>query len=115
CSRPPSGSNRSTPRSRARPTSTHSPPRCSPVAWPEGAVAGGAPRGGPPERWGDSPRGSPLACNLLLDGLAILTTQGYAAAATTLKGALRAFRDEPMSEEDTLRWLWLACRIARAL
>jgi DNA-binding CsgD family transcriptional regulator len=65
--------------------------------------------------WGDSSRRSPLACDLLLDGLAILTTQGYAAAATTLKGALRAFRDEPMSEEDTLRWLWLACRIARAL
>jgi DNA-binding CsgD family transcriptional regulator len=65
--------------------------------------------------WGESSRRSPLACNLLLDGLAILTTQGYAAAATTLKGALRAFRDEPMSEEDTLRWLWLACRIARAL
>ena len=65
--------------------------------------------------WGEPSRRSPLACNLLLDGLAILTTQGYAAAATTLKGALRAFRDEPMSEEDTLRWLWLACRIARAL
>ena len=64
--------------------------------------------------WGESYRRSPLACNLLLDGLAILTTQGYAAAATTLKGALRAFRDEAMSEEDTLRWLWLACRIARA-
>jgi DNA-binding CsgD family transcriptional regulator len=65
--------------------------------------------------WGDSSPRSPLACDLLLDGLAVLTTQGYAAAATTLKRALRAFRDEPMSEEDTLRWLWLACRIARAL
>jgi DNA-binding CsgD family transcriptional regulator len=65
--------------------------------------------------WGDSSRRSPLACDLLLDGLAVLTTQGYGAAATTLKRALRAFRDEPMSEEDTLRWLWLACRIARAL
>jgi DNA-binding CsgD family transcriptional regulator len=65
--------------------------------------------------WGASSRRSPLACDLLLDGLAILTTQGYAAAATTLKRALGAFRDEPMSEEDTLRWLWLACRIARAL
>jgi DNA-binding CsgD family transcriptional regulator len=32
-----------------------------------------------------------------------------------LKAALRAFRDEPLSEEDELRWLWLACRIARAL
>ena len=65
--------------------------------------------------WGESSRRSPLAYDLLLDGLAVLTTQGYAAAATTLKGALRAFRDEPMSEEDALRWLWLACRIARAL
>jgi DNA-binding CsgD family transcriptional regulator len=65
--------------------------------------------------WGDSSRRSPLACDLLLDGLAVLTLRGYAAAATTLKRALRAFRDEPMSEEDTLRWLWLACRIARAL
>ena len=65
--------------------------------------------------WGDSTRRSPLACDLLLDGLAVLTTQGYAAAATTLKRALRAFRDEPMSDEDALRWLWLACRIARAL
>ena len=27
----------------------------------------------------------------------------------------RAFRDEPVPEEDELRWLWLACRIARAL
>ncbi len=65
--------------------------------------------------WGDSTRRSPLACDLLLDGLAVLTTRGYAAAAPTLKRALSAFRDEPMSDEDALRWLWLACRIARAL
>ncbi len=65
--------------------------------------------------WGVSSRRSPLACDLLLDGLAVLTTRGYAAAAPTLKRALLAFRDEPMSEADTLRWLWLACRIARAL
>ena len=32
-----------------------------------------------------------------------------------MKVALRAFRDEPLSEEDELRWLWLACRTARAL
>jgi DNA-binding CsgD family transcriptional regulator len=65
--------------------------------------------------WGDSARRSPRAYDLLLDGLAVLTMRGYAAAATTLKRALYAFRDEPMSEEDALRWLWLACRIARAL
>ena len=45
----------------------------------------------------------------------MLTTQGYAAGAPMLKRALSAFRDEPMSEEDALRWLWLACRVARAL
>jgi DNA-binding CsgD family transcriptional regulator len=32
-----------------------------------------------------------------------------------LKRALRAFRDGQVSDEDALRWLWLACRAARAL
>jgi hypothetical protein len=32
-----------------------------------------------------------------------------------LKDGLRAFRDERLSEDEELRWLWLACRIARAL
>jgi DNA-binding CsgD family transcriptional regulator len=58
---------------------------------------------------------STRACDLMLDGLAVLAREGYAAAAPALKTALRAFRDEPMSEEDELRWLWLACHIARAL
>jgi DNA-binding CsgD family transcriptional regulator len=58
---------------------------------------------------------STRACDLLLDGLALLTQEGYVAAAPALKVALRAFRDEPLSEEDELRWLWLACRTARAL
>ena len=65
--------------------------------------------------WGESGGRSPPACDLLLEGVAVLTTQGYAAGAPTLKRALSAFRDEPMSEEDALRWLWLACRVARAL
>jgi DNA-binding CsgD family transcriptional regulator len=55
------------------------------------------------------------ACDLLLDGLALLTREGYVAGAPALKVALRAFRDEPLSDEDQLRWLWLACRVARAL
>jgi DNA-binding CsgD family transcriptional regulator len=55
------------------------------------------------------------ACELLLDGLAVLTREGYSAGAPALKVALRAFRDEALSEEDELRWLWLACQIARAL
>jgi DNA-binding CsgD family transcriptional regulator len=58
---------------------------------------------------------STRACDLLLDGLALLTTEGYTAGAPMLKVALRAFRDEPLSEEEELRWLWLACHIARAL
>jgi DNA-binding CsgD family transcriptional regulator len=55
------------------------------------------------------------ASDLLLDGLAVLTREGYVASAPALKNALRAFRDEPLPDEDELRWLWLACRIARAL
>jgi DNA-binding CsgD family transcriptional regulator/tetratricopeptide (TPR) repeat protein len=55
------------------------------------------------------------ACDLLLDGLALLTREGYAAAVPALKVALRAFRDERQSEEDELRWLGLASQIARAL
>jgi DNA-binding CsgD family transcriptional regulator len=61
--------------------------------------------------WAPSTR----ACDLLLDGLALLTRHGYVTGAPALKVALRAFRDERLSEEDELRWLWLACRIARAL
>ena len=65
--------------------------------------------------WGGSSRQSPRACDLLLDGLALLTTEGYAAGAPTLTRGLQAFREEPMSAEDAFRWLWLACHIARAL
>ena len=66
--------------------------------------------------WGPpASRACPRACDLLLDGLAVLTTQGYAAGSPLLRDALQAFRDEPMSEEEELRWLWLACHIARAL
>jgi DNA-binding CsgD family transcriptional regulator len=54
-------------------------------------------------------------CDLLLDGLALLTCEGYAAAAPALKVALHAFRSERLSDEDELRWLWLANRIARSL
>ena len=63
--------------------------------------------------WGKTERES--ACDLLLDGLALLTTEGYRAGAPALKDALRAFREESMSEEAALRWLWLACRVAGAL
>jgi DNA-binding CsgD family transcriptional regulator len=59
-------------------------------------------------------RGSPPApeparpADRLLDGLALLITEGHAAAAGALKLALRAFRSEHVSSEEELRWLWLA-------
>jgi DNA-binding CsgD family transcriptional regulator len=61
--------------------------------------------------WERSMRG----CDLLLDGLALLISEGYTVGAHALKQALRAFRDESLADEDELRWLWLACHIARAL
>jgi len=57
----------------------------------------------------------PSAPNLLLDGLALLITEGYAAAAPTLKRALSAFSSEDISTEEELRWLWLACPAAQIL
>ncbi|HEX4717890.1 MAG TPA: LuxR C-terminal-related transcriptional regulator, partial [Thermoleophilaceae bacterium] len=57
----------------------------------------------------------PRAPDLLLDGLAVLHTEGYAAATPMLKRALRAFRSHELSTEDGIRWLWLACRTAMDL
>jgi DNA-binding CsgD family transcriptional regulator len=65
--------------------------------------------------WGPSMNEAPPACDLLLDGLALLITEGYSAGAPALTAALRAFRDASLPEEEELRWLWLACHIARAL
>ena len=50
---------------------------------------------------------------LLLDGLALLLTEGHAAAAPTLKRAVRAFCAGPADGgEESLRWLWLGCIVA---
>jgi DNA-binding CsgD family transcriptional regulator len=54
----------------------------------------------------------PNAADQLLDGLALLNTEGYTAAAPTLKRALSAFSSEETSTEQALRWLGLACRTA---
>jgi DNA-binding CsgD family transcriptional regulator len=53
--------------------------------------------------------------DLLLDGLALLITDGYAAGAPTLKRAVNAFRGEAMSRGEGRRWLWLASRVAAFL
>ena len=55
----------------------------------------------------------PSAPDLLLDGLALLNTQGYAAAAPTLERALSAFSSEDISTEEGLRWLWLVVPAAQ--
>ena len=50
--------------------------------------------------------------DLLLDGLALLVTEGYPAGAPVLRQAVSAFRGTDLSTEEGLRWLWLACRAA---
>jgi hypothetical protein len=51
---------------------------------------------------------------MLLDGLALRLTEGYAAGAPSLKRALRALRHEEVHCEQT-RWLSLALRGAADL
>src|SRR5689334_4335872 len=58
---------------------------------------------------------SPSAPDLLLDGLALLITDGYAAGAPILRRAIDGFRDEEISRRDGRRWLWLASRVAAFL
>jgi DNA-binding CsgD family transcriptional regulator len=63
----------------------------------------GAARAAPP------PPGSPRPADLLLDGTAMLITEGYPAGAAMLKRAVSAFRAGDISPEEGLRWLWQAC------
>src|SRR5262249_6887951 len=57
----------------------------------------------------------PSAADLLLDGLAVLTTRGYAAGAPMIKRALNAFRAEKAPSEHGFGWLPLACRLCHDL
>jgi tetratricopeptide (TPR) repeat protein len=59
-----------------------------------------------------APPPPPRASDLLLDGLALLITEGYAAGTPTVRQALRAFHDDDIHTEEGLRWLWLAGRTA---
>ena len=65
--------------------------------------------------WGDVHSEGPRACDLLLDGLAHLAAHGYEAGIPRLKRAVHVFVGEPMTDEDALRWLWLARHSARTL
>jgi DNA-binding CsgD family transcriptional regulator len=59
------------------------------------------------------PPGPARAPDLLLDGLALLITEGYPAGAPVLRRAVSAFRGTDLSTEEGLRWLWLAGRAAQ--
>jgi DNA-binding CsgD family transcriptional regulator/tetratricopeptide (TPR) repeat protein len=52
------------------------------------------------------PRGDPSPLDLLVDGLALLTRAGHAAATPALQRAARAVADIPV--QDALRWGWMA-------
>ena len=54
----------------------------------------------------------PRAADLLLDGLAVLISDGHAAGTPILRNALRAFHSDEIGTEEGLRWLWLAGRAA---
>jgi DNA-binding CsgD family transcriptional regulator len=60
--------------------------------------------------------GSPRAVDVLLDGLVLRWTEGYAAAAPTLAGAVKLFLalDVPTDTDTVGRWLWLLCAGASA-
>jgi DNA-binding CsgD family transcriptional regulator len=55
------------------------------------------------------------APDLLLDGLALLVTEGRAVGTPMLRDALSAFRNQEVSTEEELRWLWLVGRVAHDL
>ena len=56
--------------------------------------------------------GPPARPDLLLDGSAVLVTEGYPAGAPVLSQAVSAFRGPDVSARRGLRWLWLACHAA---
>jgi hypothetical protein len=55
------------------------------------------------------------ASDLLLDGLALLITEGHDAGTPTLRRAVQAFRRETIAQAEGLRCLWLAFRAAALL
>ncbi|MDT4945778.1 MAG: hypothetical protein QOH14_2511, partial [Pseudonocardiales bacterium] len=61
------------------------------------------------------PSQRPGAADLLLDGLALLITEGHAAAAPTLKRAVSAFCGEGISRAEEERWLWIVWPSAQIL
>ena len=59
-----------------------------------------------------APAGETRKGDMLLEGLASLFTDGYAAAMPLARRALRVFSAEDLSVSEGLRWLWLASVIS---
>jgi DNA-binding NarL/FixJ family response regulator len=62
---------------------------------------------------GPPPPEKPQPSDLLLQGLAVRATEGYAAGAPLLKEALNAFQREADLSPNDARWLWFASLIAQ--
>jgi len=62
-----------------------------------------------------APADPPRPADLILDGLALLVTDGPAAAAPTLRHVVNAFAGPGISEGEGLRWGWFAQAAASAL
>jgi DNA-binding CsgD family transcriptional regulator len=74
------------------------------------AVGGGMREVAEAARWAPTAPQLARGPDLLLDGLALLITEGYAAGMPVLKRALQAFRSGHMSNAEGMRWLWLVCQ-----
>jgi len=59
------------------------------------------------------PSPSPRAPDLLLDGFAVMITEGHGPATALLKRALDAFLKGDITESGGYRWLWLAMEAAQ--
>jgi DNA-binding CsgD family transcriptional regulator len=62
-----------------------------------------------------APAGVPRPSDLLLDGLALIFTQGREAATPVLRRAVAGYTSNEVSVEELLRWGWLATRAANYL
>jgi DNA-binding CsgD family transcriptional regulator len=76
------------------------------------ALGGGVREVAEAARAAPPPPGPTRGADLLLDGLALLISEGYPAGAPVLRQAVSAFRGTDVSREEELRWLWLACHAA---
>jgi DNA-binding CsgD family transcriptional regulator len=80
-----------------------------------GRLGDGARAAADAARRAPQPDGVPRAIDLLLEGLAVRFTDGYAASAPALKRALKAVRAQGERPGPDVRWPWLARRVAPEL